>query len=127
MYKTPQAEQINFDVNKIEIMNDYWNYTNDFCINITNKKFLDDLCVKVMPLSAIDKNGHLVARISINNSSADIEIINNDLDPIVNELRRCIINAEKADEPCFFGGDELLEFLLRHKTIEELKEILGDR
>ena len=124
MYK---AEQINFDVNKIEIMNDYWNYTNDFCINITNKKFLDDLCVKVMPLSAIDKNGHSAARISIDNSSVDIEIINNDLDSIVNELRRCIINAEKADEPCFFGGDKLLEFLLRHKTIEELKEILGDR
>lgn len=124
MYK---AEQINFDVNKIKIMNDYWNYTNDFCINITNKKFLDDLCVKVMPLSAIDKNGHSAARISIDNSSVDIEIINNDLDPIVNELRQCIINAEKADEPCFFGGDELLEFLLRHKTIEELKEILGDR
>lgn len=39
MYKTPQAEQINFEVNKIEILNDYWNYTNDFCINITNKKF----------------------------------------------------------------------------------------
>lgn len=101
MYKTPQAEQINFDVNKIETMNDYWNYTNDFCINITNKKFLDDLCVKVMPLSAIDKNGHLAARISIDNSSVDIKIINNDLDPIVNELRQCIINAEKADEPCF--------------------------
>ena len=127
MYKTPQAEQINFEVNKIEILNDCWNYTNDFCINITNKKFLDNLCVKVMPLSAIDKNGHSVAKISIDNSSADVEIINNDLDPIVDELRRCIINAEKADEPCFFGGDELLEFLLRHKNIEELKEILGDR
>ena len=65
--------------------------------------------------------------LSIDNSSVDIEIINNDLDPIVDELRQCIINAEKADEPCFFGGDELLEFLLRHKNIEELKEILGDR
>lgn len=110
MYKTPQAEQINFEVNKIEILNDCWNYTNDFCINIKNKKFLDDLCVKVMPLYAIDKNGHSAARISIDNSSADIEIINNDLDPIVNELRRCIINAEKADEPCFFGGDSCWSF-----------------
>lgn len=98
-----------------------------FVLILQIKSFLDDLCVKVMPLSAIDKNGHLAARISIDNSSVDIKIINNDLDPIVNELRQCIINAEKADEPCFFGGDELLEFLLRHKTIEELKEILGDR
>lgn len=134
MFKVPQAEQINFDVNQIEVLNDYWSesnftYDNNLSVSKNNKVFLDNLCVKIQPLSSIDENGYSTIKVSVaGDSSAEFEIINNDLDPLVNELKKSIMDFEKEDEdPCFFGGDELLEFLLRHKTIEELKEILGDR
>lgn len=134
MYKTPQAEQINFDVNQIEMINDYWSdtnsiYDNNLSVSKNNKVFLDGLCVKIQPLSSMNENGYSTIKVSVaGDSSAAFEIINNDLDPLVNELKRSIIDFEKEDEdPYFFGGDDLLEFLLKQKTIEDLKEILGDR
>lgn len=134
MYKTPQAEQINFDVNQIEMINDYWSdtnsiYDNNLSVSKNNKVFLDGLCVKIQPLSSMNENGYSTIKVSVaGDSSAVFEIINNDLDPLVNELKRSIIDFEKEDEdPYFFGGDDLLEFLLKQKTIEDLKEILGDR
>lgn len=132
MYKTPQAEQINFDVNQIEVLNDYWsnpnfNYGNNFSISKQNKAILDNLCVKIQPLSSMNENGYSTIKVSVaGDSSAEFDIINNDLDPLVNELKRSVMDFKKEDEdPYFFGGDELLEFLLKHKTIVELKNILS--
>lgn len=132
MFKVPQAEQINFDVNQIEVLNDYWSesnftYDNNLSVSKNNKVFLDGLCVKIQPLSSIDENGYSTIKVSVaGDSSAEFEIINNDLDPLVNELKRSVMDFEKEDEdPYFFGGDELLEFLLKHKTIVELKNILS--
>lgn len=132
MYKTPQAEQINFDVNQIEVLNDYWSganstYDNNLSVSKNNKVLLDGLCVKIQPLSSIDENGYSTIKVSVaGDSSAKFEIINNDLDPLVSELKRCIMDFKKEDEdPYFFGGDELLEFLLKRKTIVELKNILS--
>ena len=131
MYK---AEQINFEVNKIEILNDYWDkansvFGNDLLVDKENKAFLDDLCVKIQEVSNMDDNGYSTIRLSVNENWINIDVINNNLNPLIDELKKCIknFNSQFLDYPCFFSGDELLEFLLRHKTIEELKEILGDR
>ena len=131
MYK---AEQINFEVNKIEILNDYWDkantiFANNLLINKENKAFIDDLCVKIQEVSNMDNNGYSTIRLSVNENWINIDVINNNLNPLIDELKKCIknFNSHFLDDPCFFSGDELLEFLLRHKTIEELKEILGDR
>lgn len=131
MYK---AEQINFEVNKIEILNDYWDkansfFGNDLLVDKENKVFLDDICVKIQEVSNMDNNGYSTIRLSVNENWINIDVINNNLNPLIDELKKCIKNFDSQflDDPCFFSGDELLEFLLRHKTIEELKEILGDR
>lgn len=131
MYK---AEQINFEVNKIEILNDYWDkansvFGNDLLVDKENKAFLDDLYVKIQEVSNMDDNGYSTIRLSVNENWINIDVINNNLNPLIDELKKCIknFNSQFLDDPCFFSGDELLEFLLRHKTIEELKEILGDR
>lgn len=131
MYK---AEQINFEVNKIEILNDYWDkansvFGNDLLVDKENKAFLDDLCIKIQEVSNMDDNGYSTIRLSVNENWINIDVINNNLNPLIDELKKCIknFNSQFLDDPCFFSGDELLEFLLRHKTIEELKEILGDR
>lgn len=67
MYK---AEQINFEVNKIEILNDYWDkansvFGNDLLVDKENKAFLDDLCVKIQEVSNMDNNGYSTTRLSI--------------------------------------------------------------
>ena len=131
MYK---AEQINFEVNKIEILNDYWDkansfFGNDLLVDKENKVFLDDICVKIQEVSNMDNNGYSTIRLSVNENWINIDVINNNLNPLIDELKKCIKNFDSQflDDPCFFSGDELLEFLLRHKTIEEVKEILGDR
>lgn len=131
MYK---AEQINFEVNKIEILNDYWDkansfFGNDLLVDKENKVFLDDVCVKIQEVSNMDNNGYSTIRLSVNENWINIDVINNNLNPLIDELKKCIKNFDSQflDDPCFFSGDELLEFLLRHKTIEEVKEILGDR
>lgn len=67
MYK---AEQINFEVNKIEILNDYWDkansvFGNDLLVDKENKAFLDDLCAKIQEVSNMDNNGYSTTRLSI--------------------------------------------------------------
>lgn len=81
MFKVPQAEQINFDVNQIEVLNDYWSesnftYDNNLSVSKNNKVFLDNLCVKIQPLSSIDENGYSTIKVSVaGDSSAKFEII----------------------------------------------------
>lgn len=67
MYK---AEQINFEINKIEILNDYWDkansvFGNDLLVDKENKAFLDDLCVKIQEVTNMDDNGYSTIRLPI--------------------------------------------------------------
>ena len=130
MNKTPKSEQVNFDVHKIEVStNDFESAkvanSNQLSINKSNLKFLTAIPVNIEPISNVDQHGYSTIRASVGSYCVDIEIINNDLDPLVNELKQCIKDYDKENSyPTFFGGDELLNILLKIKTINELKIVL---
>ena len=130
MNKTPKSEQVNFDVHKIEVSaNDFESAkvanSNQLSINKSNLKFLTAIPVNIEPISNVDQHGYSTIRASVRGYCVDIEIINNDLDPLVNELKQCIKDYDKENSyPTFFGGDELLNILLKIKTINELKIVL---
>ena len=130
MNKTPKSEQVNFDVHKIEVStNDFEGAkvvnSNQLSINKSNLKFLTAIPVNIEPISNVDQHGYSTIRASVGSYCVDIEIINNDLDPLVNELKQCIKDYDKENSyPTFFGGDELLNILLKIKTINELKIVL---
>ena len=130
MNKTPRSEQVNFDVHKIEVSaNDFESAkvanSNQLSINKSNLKFLTAIPVNIEPISNVDQHGYSTIRASVGGYCVDIEIINNDLDPLVNELKQCIKDYDKENSyPTFFGGDELLNILLKIKTINELKIVL---
>lgn len=92
MYK---AEQINFEVNKIEILNDYWDkantiFANNLLINKENKAFLDDLCVKIQEVTNMGDNGYSTIRLSVNENWINIDVINNNLNPLIDELKNVL-------------------------------------
>ena len=128
--KSPKSEQVNFDVHKIEVStNDFESAkvanSNQLSINKSNLKFLTAIPVNIEPISNVDQHGYSTIRASVGGYCVNIEIINNDLDPLVNELKQCIKDYDKENSyPTFFGGDELLNILLKIKTINELKIVL---
>ena len=130
MNKTPKSEQVNFDVHKVEVSTNYFESakvanSNQLSINKSNLKFLNAIPVNIEPISNVDQHGYSTIRASVGSYCVDIEIINNDLDPLVNELKQCIKDYDKENSyPTFFGGDELLNILLKIKTINELKIVL---
>ena len=129
--KKPQkSEKENFDFKKVEVPTNYLKSekvanSNHLSKNKSNLKFLTAIPVNIEPISNVDQHGYSTIRASVGSYCVDIEIINNDLDPLVNELKQCIKDYDKENSyPTFFGGDELLNILLKIKTINELKIVL---
>lgn len=97
---------------------------NVFFISTTNKAFLNRLGINFNVTSSINENGYTSVEFSLGESSINIDVINNDLNPVINELKKSIKNYDnKEAEPYFFGGDDLLDILLKEKSIDELKII----
>ena len=118
-------EKVKNDKNKQEFhLIDVEDSKNVFFISTTNKAFLNRLGVRFDVISPINENGYTSVEFSLGESSINIDVINNDLNPIINELKKSIKNYDnKEAEPYFFGGDDLLDILLKEKSIDELKII----
>lgn len=97
---------------------------NVFFISTTNKAFLNRLGINFNVTSPINENGYASVEFSLGESSINIDVINNDLNPVISELKKSIKNYDNEEaEPSFFGGDDLLDILLKEKSIDELKII----
>lgn len=118
-------EKVKNDKNKQEVhLIDVEDSKNVFFISTTNKAFLNRLGIRFDVISPINENGYTSVEFSLGESSIKIDVINNDLNPIINELKKSIKNYDnKEAEPYFFGGDDLLDILLKEKSIDELKII----
>ena len=76
-----------------------------FFISTTNKAFLNRLGINFNVTSPINENGYASVEFSLGESSINIDIINNDLNPVINELRKSIKNYDNEEaEPSFFAS-----------------------
>lgn len=81
-------EKIKNDKNKQEFhLIDVEDSKNVFFISTTNKAFLNRLGIRFDVISPINENGYTSVEFSLGESSIKIDVINNDLNPIINELK----------------------------------------
>ena len=103
--------------------------SDDFSMSDKNKAILDNLynntSLKIEPISGVYGDGYSMIRVSAGGSATDIEIFNNDLNPLINELKNIIRDFDNPNaEPTFFGGDDILSVLLKEKDLGTLKSIV---
>ena len=103
--------------------------SDDFSMSDKNKAILDNLynntSLKIEPISGVYGDGYSMIRVSAGGSATDIEIFNNDLNPLINELKSSIRNFDNPNaDPTFFGGNEMLSVMLKEKDIDALKSIV---